>query len=354
VVKLGTFNRIEWVRQLGERGGVWPGITVKAWDAAATRTGELVLGGLVNGRGQFRGQTLSTAFSAFVAKLSRNGEESWTRLLSGTDGTTEIMGIEVLADDSIAVAGACSASTLFDQPGLGANDVFIAWYSPEGDLQRVRRYGDANEEYPTAFLSDASGFYFTRKVISRETATTVLLELSRVRLDGTPEQTVQLEEPSRTDITGLAVHGTDICAAVSIATYSAEAGAGNDYELRCFTQALVPISATRRGSLGAQAVPTAVTCDGTAGCAIAGFTSIEFESDAIAPVAEAFVARYDANANFLDARHFGARLGVDEPHTEGRAITYRHDHSLVVSGDVRGELFTPMTGIIDVFATNIR
>jgi hypothetical protein len=351
IAKIGADRTLGWVRQVGQNGGVFTGIEVKAWDAALTREGDLVIAGLVNGRGTFRGQTLTATFTAYVAKISSEGEEVWIRLLGGTDGATEIMGVEVLGDDSIVVAGSSSASSLADQPGLGGGDVFLAWYTLEGELVRVRRYGDSTEQYPTAFAHTDSSLFFVSQQVSQQNGASTGIDLVRTDSAGNVERTLRFDSPERTLVTGLAKSNDGICAAVSVRTNSSDAGPGADIDLRCYSPDLVQLSSTRRGVPGASALAATVTCSSTDTCALGGLVESAFEGDVVEANNDAFVATFGPDRTLNASRHFGPRPVGEATHAHVSAAVYAADGALFVGGEVGGALFAPQVGPVDLFVS---
>ncbi|HEY5957002.1 MAG TPA: hypothetical protein VIV60_10635, partial [Polyangiaceae bacterium] len=179
VIKLRSDGSVGWIKQIGGSGSPF-GLSVKGWDAELAASGDLVIAGLVNGRPSFRGQPLNSTFTAFVAALTPDGDERWVHLIGGNDGATEAMGVEILDDGTIAVAGVTSASSLSEQPSLGASDVFVAWLNGRGERLRLLRYGSAQEEYPTAFTSDGSKLFLASKTIIPPSTVSFHTELTRL------------------------------------------------------------------------------------------------------------------------------------------------------------------------------
>lgn len=351
IAKINADRTLAWVRQVGQSGGAFTGIEVKAWDAALTREGDIVIAGLVNGRGTFRGQTLTATFTAYVAKLSSEGDEVWLRLLGGTDGATEIMGVEVLGDDSIVVAGSSSASLLVDQPGLGGEDVFLAWYTTAGEFVRVRRYGDTGEQYPTAFSHADSSLFFVNQQVSQQNGASTGIDLVRTDSVGNIERTLPFDSPERTLVAGLAKSNDGICAAVSVRTNSSDAGPGADIDLRCYSRDLVQLSSTRRGVPGATALAATVTCSTTDTCALGGLVASSFEGEVVEANNDAFAATFGPNRTLIASRHFGPRPVSETTHAHVSAAVYAADGALFVGGEVGGALFTPQVGPVDLFVS---
>jgi hypothetical protein len=352
LVKIAPDGSLAWVRQFGQVSSAALGIVIKAWDATVTPTGDLIVTGLVNGRGRFRGQTLQTTFSGFVAAFDgESGAERWVRLLSGTDGATEAMGIEMLDDGTIAVAGATSASLFAGQPSLGAMDVFLAWISREGELLRVQRYGGADEEYPTAFGSRGASLYYSRKAVSLSSGATLAVELTRVDATGAVARHTMLEAPAQTEVVGLSATDTGVCAALAFATYTEEAGPGIDYGFTCFSDEWQPLGSVRRGTPGAIAQPLALSCTPAGDCAIAGYATSQFEGNTLQGLTEAFVATFDTNYVLTGTSHFTTRTPDDNANARVNAIARGPNANLVVAGDVRGPLFADPLGNADIFVT---
>jgi len=354
IVKFNADGSRAWARQFGEMGTVAPGIAVKAWDAALTPDGELVLTGLVNGLGQFRGQALAVAYNAFVAAFSAaSGEELWARVLGGADGATEAMGVEILPDGEIVIAGATSASVLVDQPSLGNLDVFLAWLSRKGEVLRARRYGGSDEEYPTAFCSREGSLFFARKAGSQSTGSTTALELTRVDATGAMLHRAALPAPERTDLVALTPTDTGVCAALAHATYSDTGGSGSDWGVNCYAPDWTLLGSIRQGTPGAQAMPQAIACTTEGACAIAGYAIGAFESDPIPTLSEVFVVTLDARLVQSGSTHFAARGPAEETNVRATAIARAAQGTLVVGGHVKGNLFAELQGKTDLFVTTL-
>ena len=79
----------------------------------------------------------------------------------------------------------------------------LAWLTPEGAITRVRRYGDANEEHPTAFVRSGANLFITRKVVSPNLGQVLALELLTLDADGEVTATLAFTMPAMNEIAAL-------------------------------------------------------------------------------------------------------------------------------------------------------
>lgn len=123
--------------------------------------GNVLLGGL-------RGDTSSPGLTPhpsvgepFVAKLTPEGQDVWTRTLPGALGA--VTALAVLPGDAVAFGGSFSGAFTFagqplTQPSAGGTrDLFIGTLSPSGTDRWARSLGSAGEEALHALAMDASG-----------------------------------------------------------------------------------------------------------------------------------------------------------------------------------------------------
>jgi hypothetical protein len=341
----------QWTQHIGDLG-IAPGIATKIWDAALTPDADVVVAGLVNGRGNFRGHVLTATFTGFVALISRHGDERWLRLIGGQDGATEAMGIEVSPEGAIAVAGVTSATILDGEPTLGASDVFLTTFTAAGDRIWTRRFGGPKEEYPSAFSGKGSNYYFASASVPQNSGE--LTEVGITRVDGSGTMLGHLDMTSAANAKITAMHAIDegVCVALAYPTYFSEWGAGVDYGFDCFDEELSDLSGMRRGVPGSQALPTAIDCLDAARCDLAGFASVSFEGEPIVADAEGFVVTSHISSPLVGAVRFAPKVATDS-YVRITAIVRRSDGTLIAGGESNAEMFSPMQGVVDGFVTTV-
>ncbi|HEX6245331.1 MAG TPA: hypothetical protein VFZ61_30625 [Polyangiales bacterium] len=352
VVRMHADGRVAWARQLGD-AGIAPGMVVKAWDAALTAGGDLIVVGLVNGRPTFQGQPLSSTYTAFVAAFSAEGEQRWLRLLSGTDGSSEAMGVEVLRDGRIAVAGYTTASDLHGAQALGAGDVFVAWLSSAGEIASVRRYGAATEEYPTAFTARGDELYLARKTAPVGEPANAL-SIVRLSATGEAEASVELEEPRVGEIAALAAIDSGVCVGLQLRGVTFDGRSTVEYGLRCYDAELREKRALRGGTPGGRAFVQSIACSGEGSCVLVGFADGWFEGEPLDAAVEAFALGIGPDGARLFARRFAASALPDRD-SVARITTAASagNGRFVVAGDANGPLFGSSLGSLDGFVTAV-
>lgn len=147
VAKLDPAGTALWFRT-GGGAGIDRGLKV-----ALGAQDELVFAGEFLGTATFQGQSITSVGGTadmFVAVLSKaDGSLQWMQQGGGASGTDRPYGVSLAADGRVAVAGefrgnaSWSGSTITSaiDPGTGQfdSDVFIATYSPVGDLQWLKQ-----------------------------------------------------------------------------------------------------------------------------------------------------------------------------------------------------------------------
>lgn len=349
IASVTDHGSVKWLRQIGAPVELSP-IYITPWGATLTASGTLVLTGLINGKGSFRGQPLNSLYSTFVAAYSADtGQESWFRILGGTDGATEAMDIAALADGTLAIGGASSASMLEGQASLGGTDVFVAWYSPAGTLLQVRRYGGASEEYPTAFASNGHSIYFSRKIVTGSGATEAIA-IQRLSAEGVPQNQVWLESPAQRDVVKLSAAGSGVCAAL-VFTAADSTSLSRALELKCLANDLSTLGSTRFGSAGDEIVPTALTCDASSECVVAGYASAMFEGQPVELDSQAFVVAFDAQQRVTIASLLPAVRTHENSYSRVTAVSSATNGQFLIGGELKASMFGPLQGLGDIFVT---
>jgi hypothetical protein len=121
-----------------------------------------VAGSFRSSTATFGSYTLSTPGIAavFLAKYDPSGTVLWVRK-AGSGGDTYPYGLCVDASGNVIVTGSFSGNTLTlgttTVPGAGMNDVFLAKYSPSGNLLWARSAGGASEDLAGGAACDSTG-----------------------------------------------------------------------------------------------------------------------------------------------------------------------------------------------------
>ncbi|MBX2980819.1 MAG: HYR domain-containing protein [Flavobacteriales bacterium] len=111
-------------------------------------------------------QGLTGSSDGFLVKLDQNGDVVWRNRIGGT-GTDYVTGMTVGPDGNIYVTGAFSGSfSLLGFLGLsqslsssGGTDMFVACFSPYGDLIWMQKGGGAQNDEGYSVAVDATGVY---------------------------------------------------------------------------------------------------------------------------------------------------------------------------------------------------
>jgi len=124
-------------------------------DVAITPDGGAVVVGFVDGAVQFGTHTITTdVSSAFIAKLDREGNLDWWRIVESEE-RSGVAAVVVDAAGVITVAGGHErGAVLAGTPLSGAAGAFVARFEPNGDLIWARSYGYAT---PTQIAATPDG-----------------------------------------------------------------------------------------------------------------------------------------------------------------------------------------------------
>jgi len=136
---------------------------------AVSPTGEIALTGLFWSAILSMGSvSLSNSGQSdvFVAKLDTDGQVLWAQKAGGTDSDMPY-GIALTPNGQLLVVGTYWSQTItFDNQTLsnqstdGSNDLFMAAYSPSGQLLWARRAGGPDSEEAHAVITDTSGHIY--------------------------------------------------------------------------------------------------------------------------------------------------------------------------------------------------
>lgn len=123
-----------------------------AYDVAPLPDGGVVVTGYFSETATFApGVTLTSAGGTdiFVARFNPDGTLAWVRQAGGT-GPDQGTGVTVVPGTAIVVTGSFSDTATFASgvwvTAAGSLDAFVAWYDPDGDLQRVRQAGGPGDD----------------------------------------------------------------------------------------------------------------------------------------------------------------------------------------------------------------
>lgn len=127
---------------------------------AVDATGNVYLSGSYSGTVNFGGINLTAATGSemFLAKYGTNGGLQW--LARGTGRSAEGRGISVDAAGNVFLIGSFRNTLLLENTSLvaaGAEDLFVARYSPAGQLQWATSFGGPGTDGGNSIGTDASG-----------------------------------------------------------------------------------------------------------------------------------------------------------------------------------------------------
>ena len=246
-----------------------------------------------------------------------------------------------------------SFSTLHATDSLGRGDAFVAWLAPTGEVTRVKRYGSADEEYPTAFTSRGDALYLGFKSVS-EAGVGTRVSLARIAATGEISHSTLLAEPARSDIAALATTGSEVCAALQIRTSDPDKGGGTDYELRCYDPTLREFRSTRGGAPGAQAPAQGLACDAQGTCVLVGRADTSFEGEAIEDGVEAYALTIGRDGARRSAKSFRSQAEGDaDPYAIATCVTAVEAGRFVLAGDANAALFGAKLGYSDGVITTL-
>ncbi|PKN47141.1 MAG: hypothetical protein CVU59_03880 [Deltaproteobacteria bacterium HGW-Deltaproteobacteria-17] len=104
------------------------------------------------------GQTTSTTPDAILIKMLPSGGTTWSRTLGSTASD---IGRKIVRDGAgnLYIAGT-TAGSLGGQTHRGGDDIFLAKYSPDGDLLWVRMWGTSSTDRQTGLALSSDGFLY--------------------------------------------------------------------------------------------------------------------------------------------------------------------------------------------------
>jgi hypothetical protein len=255
-----------WVRQLGGPAP-FPGFFVSSCSVRADAEGNTIVAGTTNGLGTLEGKQVSNVYGAFVARLDAQGQVAWLELLGDASGPTETMSLELLPDGRIVVVGYTRTSTLGGAASLGAGDVFLAFYSPLGALESVRRIGGAGEDVPSAFELAGDSLVLATRVLDGAAGRVVSQSLRVLDLSGVELRARALTEP----FVAMSLSATDAGIGLVSQEIASDGGVGG-YRVELRDSSLEPRWSTTPEPRGRRSV-FGFSCAGEA-CVVSGSTTI--------------------------------------------------------------------------------
>jgi hypothetical protein len=156
LAKYDRLGKLVWVRQAGGSADDFArAVTIDA-------EGNCYLtGSFQSPTVDFGGESLkrNSDTEIFVAKFDSSGKVLWVRQAGGTGGGSG-NSITVASDGYVYVCGYFSGDTTFSDLTLknaGFNDIFVARYDTNGELDWVRQIGGAGDDAAAAVAVDAQG-----------------------------------------------------------------------------------------------------------------------------------------------------------------------------------------------------
>lgn len=228
--------------------------------------GNPVITGVFTGQAQFadidspNAATLQSAGSIdiFLVRYDPQGQLLWARQAGGT-GNDSGRAVATDSTGDIYLTGAFSAVSAFVSPAqtlqvtsVGADDIFVARYSADGNLRWVQRAGGAQSDRGLAIEVDqqqnsvVTGFFTTNASFGQQTITgdAATIFLTKLNPDGAFLNTKSAGGPGTDEGRGLAIDPQGTIFVTGTYRENAFFGDGNDVrELRQVNRAVVPNSA---------------------------------------------------------------------------------------------------------------
>jgi len=156
-VKVISVHKAQWLKTIGgtdEDVG-----TVISKD----NSNNIIIAGYFRDTVDFDGTTLVSFGSKdmFVAKYDASGNKQWVKqIISPNDIFSDVpSGIAADSSNNIYLTGSFESTTNFDPislTSLGKSDVFIAKYSPTGEILWVKKIGSSLDDESTSMITDSS------------------------------------------------------------------------------------------------------------------------------------------------------------------------------------------------------
>jgi hypothetical protein len=129
--------------------------------AAVDASGNVILTGYLYDGADFGGGTLTSAgrTDVFIVKLGPNGDHIWSQRFGDSD-EQNVQEVAVDASGNVAVIGDFEGAVDFGGGALtcvGASDIFVAKFRPDGTHTWSKRFGDSAFQYGYGVAIDHSG-----------------------------------------------------------------------------------------------------------------------------------------------------------------------------------------------------
>lgn len=156
VAKYDRVGKLVWVRQVGGSADDFARAVVNDSEGNCYVTGTFQSPTV-----DFGGETVkrNSDSEIFLAKFDANGKVLWVRQAGGSGGGSG-NGVAIGADGYVYLAGYFTGDTTFEDLTLknaGFNDIFIARYDANGELDWVRQIGGQGDDVASAIAVDAQG-----------------------------------------------------------------------------------------------------------------------------------------------------------------------------------------------------
>jgi hypothetical protein len=153
ITKVSASGEIEWTQQTIDSGNQYYFDVTQGYDNSIYAAGMMAYSNL-NGESAVGGE------DAILLKYSSSGQLQWTRIL-GSVGNERANGVATSADGNIYITGTSyNGSSLDGQSSIGAEDAFIAKYSPDGSKIWTRLLGSTGREEANDITTDSNGFIY--------------------------------------------------------------------------------------------------------------------------------------------------------------------------------------------------
>lgn len=150
VGKYDASGQRQWDEQMGTAGDV------RSYGVATDSSGNIYVAGQFNGT--IGDHSTDGDQDGFLVSYTPSGDRRWIRVQS-TSLSDRTRDVTVGPSDAIYVAGG-TTDRLGDRPHSGAEDGFLARYTPDGERRWVRIHGSSGGEFVDAVDTDASGHIY--------------------------------------------------------------------------------------------------------------------------------------------------------------------------------------------------
>jgi hypothetical protein len=328
VAKYDASGNLLWAKTIGNTSVAPTNTEERAWDLAVDGAGAVYFCGFLHGTYDFdldhpgtRTYTSSGGGDAFLVKYDANGNYAWGY---GFGGASDEDGLSVALDGAghVLFQGHFSGTVDFD-PGpanssltsAGATDLFVARYTTDGDFQQVIRIGATSPETspPGTMRTDPSGnVYLTGRF------------RGTVDLDPDPAVTRNISNP-----------GAGATDEILVVTYTgdlalrwgwnipSDGGLDGGHRTAIDSRGNIYVTGWFSG-----------TSDFSHGLGTGNLTSA---NAAIGGASDVFLAKYDANGDFLWVHGFGGVVADQTQMSIAAGMTVDHGDDVWITGQFYGQ-----------------